>query len=59
MNLTNSTATVSATPATGTTANILINDSTTGSYGKTSTVTVVRVIAQTGDGAPYIAIIQF
>lgn len=59
MNLTNSSATITATPATGTTANIYINDSATGSYSKTSTVTMVRVIAQTGDGAPYIAVIKF
>ena len=54
-----SSVSIGATPATGTTANIFINENSTESYTKPTSVSMVRVIAQTGDGAPYIAVIKF
>ncbi|MBR6206432.1 MAG: hypothetical protein IKQ73_04640 [Oscillospiraceae bacterium] len=59
LGLTSSTATITATPASGTTAIIYINNEATGSYTKSSAVDMVRIVAQTGDGAPYIAVIKF
>lgn len=57
--LTQSITSVTASASSGTTANIWINDSNTGTYTRPNSVKIVRIVAQNGNDAPYIAIVKF